>query len=238
MPTWKRESDGFNGNIANVAVRNLVRNESSGFSFPDTLKGSKKRRFSSKEIIYRQNDRVDRVFMILSGMVELLSYLPNGRARIVRLHSHNHWLGLEGSVGPFYEHTAIAVDNVEVAYISLEKFFALEWENPHQYCQILKQGYKYLAQADRWIADFSTGGIKSRVARLVAFLAKLEYGESSTRVELLTVHEMADILGVTPESVSRILAEFKRTHTLHRLESHSDGLYEIDSYRLQQDARQ
>jgi CRP/FNR family transcriptional regulator len=46
------------------------------------------------------------------------------------------------------------------------------------------------------------------VARLVDFLSKFEYGEATNRVNLMTVHEMADMLGVTPESVSRILAEF------------------------------
>ncbi len=159
--------------------------------------------------------------MILDGMVKLLSYLPNGRARIVRLHNHNHWLGLEGLVTRPYEHTAVAVNDVEIAYVSMNNLHLLERDNPQKYCQILKQGYRQLAQADRWIADFSTGGIKSRVARLVDFLSKLEFGESSTLVELLTVHDMADMLGVTPESVSRILAGFKRNDTLHKLDSHT-----------------
>ncbi len=94
-------------------------------------------------------------------------------------------------------------------YISLNNIHILERDNTDQYFKLLKQGYLDLAKADRWIADFTTCGIKPRVARLVDFLSKIEFGESSTRVELLTVHEMAEMLGVTPESVSRVLAEFK-----------------------------
>jgi CRP/FNR family transcriptional regulator len=76
------------------------------------------------------------------------------------------------------------------------------------------------------------------VARLVDFLSKFEYGEATNRVNLMTVHEMADMLGVTPESVSRILAEFKRNHTLHRVESCMQEKYTIDTLRLQHEARQ
>nr|WP_305907457.1 Crp/Fnr family transcriptional regulator [Methylomarinum sp. Ch1-1]MDP4520211.1 Crp/Fnr family transcriptional regulator [Methylomarinum sp. Ch1-1] len=206
--------------------------------FSNSFEQSKPKQLSAKQVLYQQGDRVDRVYRIQRGMVKLFSYLSNGRARIVRLHNENHWLGLEGLVGRSYEHTAVAVGDLTVACISMNRLQLLERDDPRQYCQILKQGYQYLAQADRWIADFSTGGIKPRVARLVDFLAKLEHGESSNMVELLTVHEMADMLGVTPESVSRILAEFKRNHTLHKLETQSYQSYQIDCKLLQYEARQ
>jgi len=60
----------------------------------------------------------------------------------------------------------------------------------------------------------------------------LRFGEASTRVELLTVSDMADILGVTAESVSRILAEFKRKRILQSIDSSSREKYRIDFPRL------
>lgn len=200
--------------------------------------GSKRKCFAAREVIYREGDDVDKVLVILSGMAKLLNYLPNGRARIVSLHNHHHWLGLEGLLDQPYEHTAVAVDNLEGVYISMNYLHLLERDNLRQYCQLLKQGYRHLAQADRCLADLSTGGIRSRVARLVDFLAKLEFGESSKRVKLLTVHEMADMLGVTPESVSRILAEFKRNDILRKLNGRLDEIYEINTEQLQHEARQ
>jgi CRP/FNR family transcriptional regulator len=200
--------------------------------------GYPRARFSAKEVIYRESERISRIYLIRSGLVKLLSYLPNGRARIVRLHSTGHWIGLEGIVGQPYEHTAIAVGDVEACCIPMSRLRLLERENPKQYFQILGQGYKHLAQADKWIAEFSTGGVKPRVARLVDFLSKLEHGESSHIVELLTVHDMADILGVTAESVSRTLAAFKRSDILHRQGSYLNELYHIDAGKLQEEARQ
>jgi CRP/FNR family transcriptional regulator len=103
--------------------------------------------------------------------------------------------------------------------------------------QLLCQWHGDLAQADRWIADFSTGGIKSRVARLLEYLAELKQGESRDRVELLTVNEMAEILGVTQESVSRILAAFKRSDILQKQADPQRQTYRLDTGRLRREAQ-
>jgi len=195
------------------------------------------RRYLAKEVIYRESDRVDRIYVIRSGMVKLLSYLPNGRARIVRLHAGNHWIGLEGLMGQPYEHTAIAVGDVEVQHVGIHSMQRLNQENPGVLGQLLCQWHGALVHADRWISDFSTGGIKPRVARLLEFLSELEYGQPLDRVELLTVCEMAEILGVTQESVSRILATFKRREILQKMSDPSREIYRIDAAGLQQEAR-
>jgi CRP/FNR family transcriptional regulator len=196
------------------------------------------RRFFAKDVIYREGDCVDMVYVIRSGMVKLLSYLPNGRARIVRLHADDHWIGLEGLIGFAYEHTAIAIGDVDAFRIPMSRMHSLERDNPRVFSQILRNGYGHLVQADMWIANFSTGGIKPRVARLVDFLSKLEFGETSIIVELLTVHEMAEILGVTPESVSRILAMFKRSDILLKQGNVVDEIYQINASKLQKEACQ
>lgn len=223
-------SEQLNGSIDDEAWGN--------FEFLKQYQENHVKRYDAKEIIFRESEKVDKVYVILDGMVKLLSYLPNGRARIVRLHRANHWLGLEGVVGKTYEHTAVAIDDVEIAHVPLKNLKSLEEENPQEYLQILKQGYSYLSQADKWIADFSTGDIKPRVARLLEFLSDVEYGESSNLVDLLTVQEMADMLGVTPESVSRILAEFKRKDTLNKIDNTPEETYKIDDDKLQDEANQ
>jgi CRP/FNR family transcriptional regulator len=199
-----------------------------------TLYGAgRKKRYLAKEVIYRESERVESICVIRSGLVKLLSYLPNGRARIVRLHASGHWIGLEGLLGQPCEHTAIAVEDVEIQHVAIHSLQRFHRDNPGVLGQLLSQWHGALAQADRWISDFSTGGIKSRVARLLEFLAELEYGQPLSRVELLTVCEMAEILGVTQESVSRILATFKRVDILQRQTDPLREIYRLDAPRLQ-----
>lgn len=209
-----------------------VADGSGAFDLPGFLKGCRQKRFTAKEVIYREGERADLVYAIRSGLIKLLSYLPNGRARIVRLHSKGAWIGLGGLLNQPYEHTAVAVDDVEAYCVSVNKLLALKLDQPQHFFRFMEKWYEHLREADLWISEFSTGAIKPRVARLIRFLSEIEYGKSSAMVELLTVHEMADILGVTPESVSRILAEFKRGDILHRLDNPLQELYALDAQAL------
>lgn len=204
----------------------------------DIPPGGRQMGFSAKQVIYRTGNQAERIYLIREGLVKLLSHLPNGRTRIVRLHTRNHWFGLEGLVHQPYEHTAIAIGDVQTYCVARNDLRNLEHNNPALFAQILAQTYRHLSQADYWIADLSTGGIKPRVARMIDFLSRLEYGESSNIVDLLTVHEMADMLGVTPESVSRVLAEFKRSDLLHKMGIYSDERYVINPRKLREQALQ
>jgi CRP/FNR family transcriptional regulator len=207
----------------------------------ETINGrwkSKVRQFKPRDIVYHQSDEVHSVYLIRKGLVKLISYLPNGRARIVRLHANNHWLGTEGLLDPTYEHTAIAANDVEVEQFSIHNTKSVIRDTPEMLDQLLKQWHGDLSQADLWISDFSTGGIKARLARFLGYLAQLEFGCSGDRVELLSVQEISEILGVTPESVSRILASFKRNEILRKqVNSHPETFW-IDVDRLQQVANE
>lgn len=238
MSANNAKNTGLRGNSACLSDKDGE--SGNGWETPDSdfvLKGSKQKHYSAKEVIYRESERADKIYLIRSGLVKLVSYLPNGRVRIVRLQTRGNWSGLEGLVGPFFEHTAIAIDRVEVDCVPINSLHLLERESPRKYCKVLKQGYKHLAQADKWIADFSTGDIKSRVARLLEFLVELNHCELSGSVQLLTVHEMADILGVTPESVSRIVAAFKRRNILQRQADSIREIYKLDTVSLHREIR-
>ncbi|MDZ7662940.1 helix-turn-helix domain-containing protein [Thiohalophilus sp.] len=52
-------------------------------------------------------------------------------------------------------------------------------------------------------------------------------------VELLTTDEMADILGVTAESVSRVIAELKRESVLDPIKNNNESLFTCDLEALE-----
>jgi CRP/FNR family transcriptional regulator len=197
--------------------------------FEPLFQGGKRKSFAAKQIIFREGDPADTVSAILQGLVKLISYSPDGRARIVRLHSKYSFLGLGGLIEPTYRHTAVAVDQVEAVCMPLRAIAQLKKENPHLYCRLIECWYQHLKSADVWITDFSTGSIKARVARLVNFLAAIQNDvPTSTAVTLLTCEEMAAILGVTVESVSRVLAQFKRSHMLRAIKCKPAKRYETN----------
>lgn len=194
------------------------------------------RQFAAKNAIYHEGEEINSVYLICQGMVKLISYLPNGRARIVRLYGKGQFLGLEVLLGRDYEHSAVAIGDVEVEQIPVPMLGQLFEQHPELINQFHGQWHKDLLNAEKWISEFSTGGIKPRVARLLQFLSELEQEQPKHSVELLTVQEMAEILGVTQESVSRILAAFKRTDILQKHMDPSREIYQIDDDRLSQEA--
>ncbi len=189
--------------------------------------------YSQQQVIYNPGSAADTVFFIIEGLLKLVSYLPSGRSRIVRLHRGGSVLGLEGLCAKRYAHAAIAVTPVSAFRLPLSTLQRLRRDDPAIYLRLVERWHDYLEIADTWITEFSTGPIRGRVARLLAYLATLRHSGDGGRVQLLTCEEMGSILGVTPESVSRILAHFKRQRILARSdEREANELYRADVERL------
>ena len=185
-------------------------------------------RFSRRDVIYRAGDAAESLFALRSGMVKLVNYLPNGRARTVRLHVRGSLVGLNGLLGEDYEHTAVVINDVVAYRIPIADLQMLREDDPQLYGQLTARWYDYLREADAWITQFSTGSTKARVARLIVHLSNLESDTKTTHVKLLTCEEMADVLGVTMESVSRMLALFKRKQLLHPVPDQPAECYGLD----------
>ena len=204
------------------------RPERTGILAPSSIEGVRVREFAPSRPLYLENQDADVVYAIKSGLVKVISYLPNGRARIVRLHAGGSLVGLNSLFEPRYKHTAVAVGKVVAECIPVHSLMRLREEDPSSYCRLLESWYGQLRDADTWITQFSTGSIRARVARLVNFLSEIEPGKPSKEVKLLTCEEMAAVLGVTTESVSRILAEFKRGRMLRCIQSKSSSIHRFE----------
>ncbi len=188
-------------------------------------------RYEAKQVIYHAGAEPDCVYCLKRGLVKLVSYLPNGQSRIVRLHNAGAWFGLGRVLDEPCEHTAVAVEDIELYRIEATRLKRLRDELPEVYCLLMECWYDYLRRADKWIAEFSTGSLKSRLARLLNFLGEIEMELDSDQIKLLTCEEMAEILGTTPESVSRLLAEMKRQQVLKPLAD--DNRYRCDMEQLE-----
>jgi CRP/FNR family transcriptional regulator, anaerobic regulatory protein len=188
--------------------------------------------YAPQNVLYHQGNAPDTVFFITGGLLKLVAYLPNGRARIVRLHRPGSVLGLSGLRDLHNEHTAVAVTPVSALRLPIGALQRLRSDDPTTYIVLAERWHDYLRDADRWITQFSTGPIRSRVAHLLGFLSEFEPDAADGQVQLLTCEEMGSILGVTSESVSRILAQFKRQQILARNDSEAGEVYAADTARL------
>lgn len=162
-------------------------------------------------VLYRAGDQADRLFTIRSGVLKLLQYLPDGTQRIVRLLRTTDVTGLEALVGEPYQHDAVVLQETEVCSLPVNVVQALASTNPKLHTELLHRWQKALKEADTWLTELSTGSAKQRVARL---LLRLTCNEESGECVLFSREDMGAMLGITTETASRTIAEFKRQSLL------------------------
>lgn len=188
--------------------------------------------YAAGDTIFHEATDIDALYVIRKGRIKLLNYMENGRVRIVRLHNRSSIIGLNGFMEETHTHSAVAIDDVALYQIPMHLIRSIKDSDPDTYCRLLEHWHEYLNMADTWITDFSTGAIPGRVARLVKFLVDTDDDTGPFEVTLLTVDEMADILGVTPESVSRTMASLKRKKILRLIDDDIPDHYRCNIKQL------
>jgi len=182
------------------------------------------------ERLYRDGDNGNRLFTIRSGLVKLVRYLPDGTQRIVRLALTSDVIGLESLLDQPYEHEAIAMQPTDICSLPVSTVNELSKDNPTLHKELLHRWQRALSDADSWLTELSTGSARHRVARLLIRLADDTNGQSECR--LFGREDLGAMLGITTETASRTIAEFKRKGWLQELSSNH---YRVDTESMQEE---
>lgn len=157
--------------------------------------------------LYHTGEPGEFLFTVRQGSLKLVQYLPDGSQRIVRLARARDVLGLETLLDAPYQHEAVVLQPTEVCRYPTRLVKALMTENPQLFTEIMSRWQRALAEADAWLTELSTGPARQRVARL---LLRLVRDQDSSECDLFSREDMGAMLGITTETTSRAIAEFKR----------------------------
>ena len=91
----------------------------------------------------------------------------------------------------------------------------LSRHNPTLHHELLNRWQRALSDADAWLTELSTGSARHRVARLILRLSDTGPGQPECR--LFSREDLGAMLGITTETASRTIAEFKRNGWLREL---------------------
>lgn len=164
--------------------------------------------------LYGQAEAAAYLYTIRSGLIKLKVDLPNGGQRIVRLLGPGDLIGMEALVGDPYHHSAIVMQDADLCRIPLDVVSKLDRTSPEVHRALQQRWQRSVDQADLFIASLSTGHAESRMARL---LMMLQQNSNTVHAEfaLPSREDMGALLGITTETASRIMAEFKRRGLVH-----------------------
>jgi len=165
------------------------------------------RRFEPRDTVYSEGEAGASVGMVRRGLVKLVRCSASGDERIVRLAMAGDTIGLELMVGRAFEHTAIAVSAAELCMMPLEVVEQRAARSPAFVRKLFAEWHASVEEAERFLTELSTGTAHQRVARLLLFLHDRAHGGECPAIGR---EDMGALLGLTAETASRVVAEFKR----------------------------
>lgn len=162
--------------------------------------------------LYSRDDPAPSLYTVRSGIIKLEVDLPNGGQRTVRLLRPGDIAGLEALFSEAYRHTAIALQDADVCRIPREVVLHFDANNPKVRRALMERWQRAIDLADHCIVDLSTGSAESRIARLLlSFVCATDAVEPA----IPSREEIGAMLGITAETASRIIADFRRRGLIH-----------------------
>lgn len=181
--------------------------------------------------VFQEGDAGENIYNLTKGAVKLYKLLPDGRRQITGFLLPGDFLGLSGPDG--YSYSAETIEPTELCRFPRKRLDALFNEFPLLERRMLKLATDELIAAQDQMVLL---GRRTAVERLAFFLLRLSErervrGASGNPVLLpMTRGDIADYLGLTIETISRTLSQFKKQGLLKQ---HSLTLIELmDRARL------
>jgi CRP-like cAMP-binding protein len=157
--------------------------------------------------LFAQGGRDGDLYAIRAGCVKMVHNVGVGVSRIVRLHWRGEVVGLEALLNEPYRHSAVVLQKADVCRIPVSLVHALASRNPELSYQIMRQGQVSLDAVESGITDLNSGTGETRLAQL---LLKFDAHSGGQCIPDMKREDIASIIGVTTETASRLMADFRR----------------------------
>jgi len=168
------------------------------------------KKYKKDEIIFFEDEPGEKVYIIKKGKVKVLKMNKNGDQHILNIFEKNDILA---EVIVFdrenYPATAIAISDVACYSLNRDNLSQMFLEHPQITIKVMRVISARLRRAQQNIRDLGLKDSQSRLASLLYHLA-LKHGDKNKSNQisisvLLTQQELANMIGTTRETVSRIL---------------------------------
>lgn len=169
-----------------------------------------------RSIIYNEGSRLTGFYCINRGIIKQYKTGVDGREQIFRflkkgdIIAYRSLLSQETACS-----TAQAVEESELIHIPYQTLLYLienNWQFSYHMLQIV---CKELREANDYITDIAQKTLRERLAEVLLLLKdNFKLDSSKTLQILLTRKELADIVGTAPESIIRILSDFKQSRLI------------------------
>jgi len=193
----------------------------------------KRMKLEPHETLFRAGEPNQHLYLVRDGQIKLTALSSDGREQIIGLGLSGHLIGFDNVRDTAHTYSAVALTTAHVCRIANADMMKILTENPDAMLRVINVLNEELGRAQSVIRLL---GHKTSSERVAAFLLSLlppgkHNGEPLDVPLPLSRQEMAELLGLTIETVSRHMSEFKREGVIDA----PRGMVRIlDSPRLQE----
>lgn len=177
------------------------------------------RRIRRKEHIFLQGDENNGVYFIKSGLIALNKLDARGNLAIVRLMKENTILGSRSFfANEAHSVTATALTDAEVTHLPGSTFKTFLDERPYLTFFFTQHLARELRSADEAFLRSTSQNLIARLTHLILMLRNEFLSEEPTPTDSfdlpLSRKELAEMLGATPESLSRAIKRIEERNLI------------------------
>ncbi|HUW27310.1 MAG TPA: helix-turn-helix domain-containing protein [Sulfuriferula sp.] len=181
-----------------------------------------KRRFVLRrgEYLYRSGDSFHEIYAVRHGSIKTYIFGDDGRTQITGFHGNGEIIGLDALDGMHFASEAIVLETTNVCEVSFPHFQDLSRNIPGLQSQMLAIMSHTILRGQQMMLLLGKKNATERLATYLMSLSRHIKNKSSPSSYKLTMsrRDIGNYLGLTQETVCRILARFQE-----------DGIIKIES---------
>lgn len=188
-------------------------------------------------VLYQEGGSADSAFTLREGIIKLVRNQPGGREQIVRLLVGGDFFGAEGLFGDAHHHSAIALTPVFLCRLPNPLLEQLRTADPTFTNALLNRWRRALNEVETLALDLGARKAEERVASFLLHW-QTKHGCQAEWLPLpLSRSELGDLLGLRVETVSRVMARWKRERVFEERGGHVRLLDADELHQLVESAR-
>ena len=187
--------------------------------FSSLAKVANRRRYPKDSVVFFENEQGDFFFMILEGRIKVTILGDDGREVILSLLGSGDFFGEMALLdNEPRSATAIAVEDTELLSLHRNDFQSVLTDNRSITVGLIKVLTARLRRANHQISTLALLDVYGRVARVIVDMAREEgrrLKDGRIAFRRATHQEIANRIGTTRETVTRMLKDLERQGLIH-----------------------
>jgi CRP/FNR family transcriptional regulator, polysaccharide utilization system transcription regulator len=164
--------------------------------------------FKKAELLAKQGTFMSQIIFVKKGFVKLYRENSDSPA-ILSIVKPGSFIGVQALFGePVFPFSAEALTDTEVCLLDIDIFRALVLENADFAKEIIETLNSTILNSYNRLYSLTTKHINGRLLELLLFMSKVLYKSNPFRLTI-SRKDMADLISTSPESISRLMSEFK-----------------------------